>query len=109
MTWDYNHFTHSRTEANIDSYRSREIMKMLHLLVRYAAKWEPDNYGLKNSRWSLQKMDPNYAMEFVWIMTEYKACKIESLEILLKTPGMRSLIAQHTHRLDEMMNSLRIH
>jgi ankyrin repeat protein len=109
MTWDYsNYFTRKRNESNIDSYRSRDKMKMLHLLVRHGARWEPDEDNLKYARRSLLRMNPHYPMEFAWIMTEYKACRFEILEKLMNTKTMLVLIAPHRRRFDEMINSFRI-
>lgn len=107
MSWVvYNSYIYSRKETNIDTPYSREKMKMIHLLVRYGARWEPvDKWHFTDARKTFLKMDPDYLMEFVWIMSEYKACTVEAIDTFMKPPKMRSLIERHRHRYDGIMRS----
>lgn len=106
MGWDYDVFLSYRNNKNIDTSCSREKMKMLHMLVRKGAKWKPE--GKDNISWirrSLLKMKSDYIMEFVWIMSEYKACTRCDIEELMRTPSIRSLITSNMNRYHEMMEA----
>jgi hypothetical protein len=106
MARDFSSWNYSRNEINIDSYRSREKIKMLHLLVRHGARWEPEDKSEINTiRKSLMKMKSDYIMEFIWIMSEYKACPLKAIEDLIKHPGIRSMVSKHVGRLDMLMGS----
>jgi len=107
MSWYFDPYSFTRREKDIDTSRSQEKIKMVHMLARYGAKWQPrDRYDINSARRSLLKMKSDYVIEFVWIMSEYQACTRNDLEQLLKTPGMRSLISKHQQRLDTLTNSL---
>lgn len=41
MSWNLNRWTLTREEKYIDSFDSRGIMQMIHMLVRHGARWEP--------------------------------------------------------------------
>jgi len=106
MSRDFSSWSYSRNETDIDSSRSREKIKMIHMLVRYGARWEPEGRSdINDFRRSLWKMKADYTMEFIWIMSEYQACHRLAIEELLKHPRMRSLLSKHTGRLDMLMNS----
>ncbi len=97
-------FLSSKTETNLDTFYAKEKMKMLHLLVRHGARWEPkEKYSYTSVRRSLRTMSPDYTMEFIWIMTEYNACSAETLRTLMKPPAMRVLIEKHKNRYAEIM------
>ena len=96
----------SRDDKNIDSSESREKIKMLHMLARKGARWNPaDRYDLTSARRSLLKMKPDYTMEFIWIMSEYKACAHEAIEELMRSSAMRALISQHINRYKELLGA----
>lgn len=106
MCNDYSYYSFSRNEKNIDSSRSREFIKMIHMLVRKGAVWAPaDRYEINSARRSLLKMAPDYTMEFLWIMSEYKACNKDTIKDLLSKPTIRSLISKHTKRYSELMET----
>lgn len=110
MSTNYNYYSRSNKEMDIDTFRTRKKMKMLHLLIRNGARWEPDSpYYINNVRSSLLKMSSDYVMEFVWIMVEYRACTHETIETLMKTPKIRSLVSKHVNRLKEIMDSFSMH
>lgn len=96
----------SRDDKNIDSSESREKIKMLHMLARKGARWNPaDRYDLTSARRSLLKMKPDYTMEFIWIMSEYKACARETIEELMRSSAMRALISNHINRYKELLGA----
>jgi len=106
MSWNFNRWTLSRKENDIDSYDSRDITKMIHMLVRYGARWEPREKGdVSLVRRSLLKMKSDYTMEFIWIMSEYKACPPNAIDDLMKNPAMRSMVSKHVGRLNMLMDS----
>ncbi len=90
---------------NIDSNRSRETIRMIHILARQGAKWLPaDRDEINDARRSLLKLNVDYTIEFVWIMSKYDSCSRETIEQLLKTPTMKRHIAGHQRRIDELLN-----
>ena len=92
-------------KENIDSDKSREKIKMLHILVRHGARWEPDQYGLKDARRCLLKLTTDYTMEFIWLMSEYKACSPEAVKGLVHTPKMQAFLTEYTMRLKELIKA----
>jgi len=88
---------------NLDTSKSRDLLKAIHLLARHGAKWIPeDKYGVNSARKSLLYLKPEYTVEFVWIMAKYKACDRENAEALLRTPTMKA----HTMTLRPKLNEL---
>lgn len=105
MSWSFDLYSRNRLERDIDTTRSREKIKMIHMLARNGAKWEPqDRRVINDARRSLIKMQPDYVMEFIWIMSEYQACRRDDVEALIKNPNTKALLSKHRNRLDEMMN-----
>ncbi len=51
-------------------------------------------------------MDPDYTVEFVWIMSKYQACSLESLKQLLKTPAIRRHVKRQLERIDELISDI---
>jgi len=107
MSWYFDPYSFTREKKNIDTSNSREKIKMIHMLARSGARWEPKDRGyINDARRSLLKMQPDYVMEFIWIMSEYKACNREIVETLVKTPTMKPLLSKHTSRLNELLITL---
>ena len=113
MSWyfDFNHWDIWRTDRtskrNLDNDKSREKIKMIHMLVKYGVKWFPkDRSEIGEARRSLLKMKSDYTLEFIWIMSKYDACKREDIEELIRTPSIRSLISQYTARVNELLENL---
>jgi len=52
---------------------------------------------------SLLKMSSDYTLEYIWLMSQYKACRRENIEQLIRTPSMRALVSKDLHRLKELM------
>lgn len=106
MGRDFDYFSHVRKEKDIDSYKSRDLMKMLHMLVRHGARWEPgENREINTVRRSLLKMRDDYAVEFIWIMSEYRSCRRSDLETLVRPPTMRLLISRYSKRVDDLIRA----
>jgi hypothetical protein len=61
--------------------------------------------GINDVRRSLLKMTPDYTLEFIWIMSKYKACTRADIEGLMGTPAMKSLISGHLERVKELIAS----
>ena len=52
---------------------------MIYLLVHSMAKWMPgDRNEINDDRRALLKMKADHLVEFIWIMSQYKACSRES-------------------------------
>ncbi len=112
MGWcfDFDRWDPWRTERDskrdLDTDRSREKIKMIHILAKHGAKWLPeDRSEILDARRSLLKMSPDYTVEFVWIMAKYNACKREDLEELLRAPTLKSLVSKHAPRINELLRS----
>ena len=106
MSRDFSSWPYSRNETDIDSSRSREKIKMIHMLVRHGARWEPEGRSdINDLRRSLLKMKSDYVMEFIWIMSEYQACSRQAIDDLMNNPRIRSLVSGHIGRLDVLMDS----
>jgi len=114
MSWyiDYNPWDPWRRDrspkTNLDTDRSREKIKMIHILAKHGAKWLPeDRSEILEARRSLAKMRPDYTVEFIWIMAKYNACKREDLEELLRAPALKSLVSKHAARISELLRSFK--
>jgi hypothetical protein len=80
---------------------------MIHILAKHGAKWLPkDRSDIGDARRSLLKMSPDYTVEFIWIMSKYKAVRRQDIEELIRTPSIRSLISQHQSRINELLENL---
>ena len=92
---------------NIDTIRTREKMKMIHILAKQGAKWVPnDRSEIAEARRALLRLLPDYTVEFIWIMSKYSACKRKDIEELIRTPAIRVLIRKHQARINELMETL---
>jgi len=92
--------------SNIDSEESRAKLKMVHFLAKNGANWIPVNkYTIESARKSLLKLVPDYTVEFVWIMSKYKACAVEHLRELTRTPAIKTHIRLHSRRVTELLDS----
>ncbi|MGB3398983.1 MAG: ankyrin repeat domain-containing protein [Candidatus Deferrimicrobiaceae bacterium] len=102
-SFDYDWFTRERSK-DIDSSRSRETLKMIHILAKHGAKWMPtDRYQINDARRSLLKMSVDYTVEFVWIMSKYNGCSRETIEQLLRTPTIHRHVAKYQPRIEELL------
>jgi hypothetical protein len=107
MDWDYDFDLDFRKKRNIDTSRSREKIKMIHMLAKHGAKWMPDDrVAVNDARRSLLKMAPDYTVEFIWIMSKYQACTRETIEDLIRTPAIRGLLHEHLPRIHELIRIL---
>ncbi len=92
-------------KRKIDSHRSREKIKLVHLLAKHGAKWVPKDSGQLNAaRRSLLKLTPDYTVEFVWILSRYKACSRKAVEQLLRTPAIKKHASRFQDRLAELVS-----
>ena len=79
---------------------------MIHLLARYGAKWQPsDRREINEARLSLLKMKADYTVEFLWIMSTYKACTREVMDELMRPKPIRTLVSKHETRVRELMET----
>jgi hypothetical protein len=108
FSFDLDFFSYrNRPRKNIDTSKSQEKIRMIHMLARHGAKWRPrDETDINNARRSLLKMIPDYTMEFIWIMSGYNACTREAVEQLIRTACMHTLLSNQTHRVTELIEDL---
>jgi hypothetical protein len=103
MGWHFSIYGSLR-DRQLDTSESRETMKAIHLLAKHGAKWKPADRGTVNeARRSLLKLTPEYTVEFLWIMSRYNACNLESCQQLVSTPAMKSHIARHRERISQIL------
>ena len=84
-------------------------MKMIYLLAEAGGKGRPAADEIKSARNSLTKMIPEYTVEFISLMTRFKAAKKEDVEELLRTPTIKSLVGKYRNRIDAHLESLAVH
>jgi hypothetical protein len=102
-SFDYSPFDRDK-KTDIDSSRSRETIKMIHILAKHGAKWMPtDHIEINDARRSFLKMSVDYTVEFIWIMSKYNGCNRENIEQLLRTPAIRRHIAKYQSRINELI------
>ena len=106
MSWSVDFFYRNK-KRDLDSTRSREKIKMIHMLVKAGAKWMPeDRYVINDARREFLKMTPDYTLEFIWIITKYNASTRKNLEQLVRTPTIRALVAAHLPKINKMIASM---
>jgi hypothetical protein len=106
--WDFNPFSGVKKKGkDLDNNRSRENIKMIHLLARHGARWKPENqHDFNHARRSLLKMTSDYTVEFVWIMSRYNGCSRETVEQLFRPAPIRNLVQKHQSRINELIAAL---
>jgi len=103
--WDY--MSGHGPARNLDTEKSREKMKMIHLLAKNGAKWKPqDKSIIKDARQALIKMLPDYTVQFIRIMAEYKASNRKCIEELIRTPSIKTVISEHRRKVQELLQEL---
>ena len=60
---------------------------------------------IKDARSALLKMKPDYTVEFIWLMAEYKAGVRDHIEELIRTPSIKGILFQHQARIRELIDS----
>jgi ankyrin repeat protein len=106
FTVHFDPWSREHIRKDIDTNESREKMKTIHILAKYGAKWAPkDKTEVDSARRSLLKLKSDYIAEFVWIMSKYKACSLEDIQNLLRTPSIKAYISGHSQRIHEMLAS----
>jgi hypothetical protein len=91
-------------QQKLDSIDSRDAMKAIHVLAKHGARWAPmDKQAIVQARRALLQMTPDYTMEFVWIMSKYRACDLQPLKELLGTPTMKASISHYHDRLTTLL------
>ncbi len=108
MSWtvSYNDYLwgRDREKRKLDTDESRDRLKAIHLLAKHGAKWVPDGkYEMNSSRRALLRLVPDYTVEFVWIMSKFRACAFETIQELLRTPTMKAHTAAHRARIQEII------
>ena len=89
-----------------DTEETRSQIKGIHLLAKHGARWIPsDKKEINKARRDLLNLKPDYAMEFIWIMQKYRACDMESIRELLRTPSIKSHVAEHRERLAQILDN----
>jgi hypothetical protein len=112
LTWSgrysfgYDSWMPKAGRRKFDSTESRDTMKAIHVLAKHGARWVPkDKDAIAQARRSLLQMTPDYAVEFVWIMSKYHACELAPVKELLSTPTMKAAVSSHRARLTAILAS----
>jgi hypothetical protein len=110
LTWSgrwstsYDSWLPKAGRRKFDSADSRDTMKAIHVLVRHGARWVPkDKDAIAQTRRSLLQMTANYTIEFIWILSKYRASDLIPLKELLGTPTMKANIAPHRERVANLL------
>jgi hypothetical protein len=94
----------STTRRKFDTAEARETMKAIRVLAMHGAKWMPkDRKAIAEARRPLLQMTSDYTVEFVWIMSKYRACDLTAVRELLATPTMKANIAPYQARLRTLL------
>jgi hypothetical protein len=108
MSWTFSLWPRLEHEpGRADTRESRQKMKAIHILAKHGARWVPkDKRQVSRARRSLLKLKPDYAVEFVWIMSKYKACALDTIEELLcPSSSLRPHLSHYSQRIDELLAS----
>jgi hypothetical protein len=109
MSWDFSinrtqGFLAAAEKPGIDSERSRERLKMIHLLVAHGGMWLPSTpHTVADARKCLLKMRPDYALEFIWLMHEYRAARRRDVQELIRTPSMARHLQNERPRVTRLV------
>jgi hypothetical protein len=106
MTWDFRSrvYGFERNRKFIDTEDARDNLKAIHLLAKHGARWHPKEPSeLNDTRRSFLKMEPDYTVEFVWIMSKYKACEFAFAQDLVRTPAIKGHLRAHQGRISELL------
>jgi hypothetical protein len=106
MGWWFPSAWGQREEKNLDGQRDRDAIKAIHILALHGAMWIPSASQINEARRTLLKVKPEYSIEFVWIMSKYRACSLEVVKRLLGTPTMKRHIGAN-ERLQTMIKNWR--
>lgn len=100
----FNPWSFEMERKNLDTEEARETLKTIHLLTKNGARWIPrDKDEVHWARKSLLKLIPDYTVEFIWIMAKYKACSLEHIQDLIRTPAIKGHIKSHSARVEELL------
>ncbi|OGV66339.1 MAG: hypothetical protein A2498_15325 [Lentisphaerae bacterium RIFOXYC12_FULL_60_16] len=106
LEFSYDIFSREKRK-NLDTKEAREKLKMIHILAQYGGKWAPKEDGeVAHARRSLLRMDSDYTVEFVWIMSKYQGCRRNDLDALLGTPSIRKHVRSSLDRIADLLSNL---
>jgi hypothetical protein len=89
-----------------DPDQARDILKAIHLLAKHGGKWIPkDKREITEARRPLLGLSPDYAVEFIWIMSKYQACTPDVVQALLSTPTIKRKVSGYSKRVQEIMST----
>ena len=90
--------------TGFDSQRARKYLKMIHIFVAHGARWLPEEkHQIKEVRRNLLKMSPDYTLEFIWLLQQYRAARRRDLQELLRPPSMTRLLGEERARADQIV------
>lgn len=106
IDWHWDPWGSTQERGSIDTDKARNKMKIILSLARRGVCWTPSEDEIKSARKALLKMAPDYAAEFVWVMSKHKACKQSDLVELLRTPSISAHVAMHGGRIRELLEAM---
>lgn len=96
---------HRGREDNYDTEEARRHLALIHLLVQHGGRWAPTGRDeINEARRSLLKMDPQYTVEFVWIMGKYHACAKCDIDALMRTPTIKRHVREYQKRISHILD-----
>jgi len=92
----------------IDSERTREIIRKIHFFARKGFRWEPeDTKDIARIRRLFLQLEPDYIIEFVWIMAGYGTCKLKDLAALVRPKSIQSMLnTPQKRRVERLLESM---
>jgi hypothetical protein len=92
---------------DVDSYRAREQLEMIRLLLAEGALWLPrDNDEIKRVRQTLIQMAPKYPFEFVQMVHDHQAARRQDLEELVRTQTMVQILKRRSRQIPALIAGL---
>lgn len=91
---------------HLDSHETREKMEAVHILAEHGARWLPqDAREVNDVRRSLLKLAPEYTVEFVGIMSHFRATTRENLDSLLRPKSITTHLTRCQQRVSKLLEA----
>jgi len=103
VTWQWG----ERSPKNIDSYRAKDCMEKIRLLLAHGGRWLPaDKREIRAARRCLLKMAPAYTVKFIQMLKTHNASQRADVVELYRTSTIRKLLAADHGRVSKFIETL---
>jgi len=94
-------------DQGLDSQEARDKMEAVHNLAENGARWLPLGSGEINAvRRSLLKLTPEYTVEFVGIMSHFRATERANLDALMRSRSIANHVAKYQERVAKLLGTM---